>query len=72
MCARTDFHTLNITTFNLIVNRMFFDIVNDGEIIDLTSEQKSICNQVIRGGVKIQKRDLETKVLIVFTTCPFV
>ena len=38
-----------------------FDIVNDGEIIDLTSEQKSICNQVIRGGVKIQKRDLETK-----------
>ena len=38
-----------------------FDITENGKIVDLTSEEKSFYNQVIRGGVKIQKRDLETK-----------
>ncbi len=38
-----------------------FDIVDNEKIVDLTSEEKSIYNQIIRGGVKIQKRDLETK-----------
>ncbi len=38
-----------------------FDITENGKIIDLTSEEDSFYNQVIRGGVKIQKRDLETK-----------
>ncbi|MDD3279553.1 MAG: VaFE repeat-containing surface-anchored protein [Lachnospiraceae bacterium] len=37
-----------------------FDIVTDGDILDLTAEKSSISNYVIRGGVKIQKRDLET------------
>ena len=38
-----------------------FDIVDNEKIVDLTSENQSIYNQIIRGGVKIQKRDLETK-----------
>lgn len=38
-----------------------FDITENGKIVDLTSEEKSFYNQVIRGGVKIQKWDLETK-----------
>ncbi len=38
-----------------------FDIVNNRETIDLTSTEKSVFNQIKRGGVKIQKRDLETK-----------
>ena len=38
-----------------------FDIVNNRETIDLTTAKESIYNQIIRGGVKIQKRDLETK-----------
>lgn len=37
-----------------------FDITENGQMIDLTSEETSIHNQVIRGGVKVQKRDLET------------
>ena len=32
----------------------------NGEIVDLTTEETSVSNQIIRGGVKIQKRDLET------------
>ena len=38
-----------------------FTITENGKIIDLTGEESSAYNQVIRGGVKIQKRDLETK-----------
>lgn len=38
-----------------------FDITEDGKIVDLTSEAKSIYDPVIRGGVKIQKRDAQTK-----------
>ena len=38
-----------------------FEITEDGKIVDLTSEETAIFNQIIRGGVKIQKRDLETK-----------
>ncbi len=38
-----------------------FEIVSNGQIIDLTTAKESIYNQIIRGGVKIQKRDLETK-----------
>ena len=38
-----------------------FDITENGKIVDLTAEESSFYNQVIRGGVKIQKRDLETK-----------
>lgn len=38
-----------------------FDITEDGQILDLTAEETSIQNQVIRGGVKVQKRDLETQ-----------
>lgn len=38
-----------------------FDITENGKVVDLTSEETSFYNQVIRGGVKIQKRDLETK-----------
>lgn len=37
-----------------------FTISQNGEMIDLTGEDTSISNQIIRGGVKIQKRDLET------------
>ena len=37
-----------------------FDITQNGEIVDLTTEETSVSNQIIRGGVKIQKRDLET------------
>ena len=40
---------------------MEFDISENGKIVDLSSEETSFYNQVIRGGVKIQKRDLETK-----------
>lgn len=38
-----------------------FEITENGKIVDLTGEESSIYNQIIRGGVKIQKRDLETK-----------
>ena len=38
-----------------------FEITENGKVVDLTGEETSICNQIIRGGVKIQKRDLETK-----------
>ena len=38
-----------------------FEITENGKIIDLTDKENSAYNQVIRGGVKIQKRDLETK-----------
>lgn len=38
-----------------------FTITENGKIIDFTGEESSAYNQVIRGGVKIQKRDLETK-----------
>lgn len=38
-----------------------FDITENGKIVDLTAEESSFYNQVIRGGVKIQKRDLETE-----------
>ena len=37
-----------------------FDITQNGEIVDLTTEETSVSNQIIRGDVKIQKRDLET------------
>ena len=37
-----------------------FDIVENGVIIDLTGEENTIHDSVIRGGVKLQKRDLET------------
>lgn len=37
-----------------------FDITKNGEIVDLTGENSSISNQIIRGGVKVQKRDSET------------
>ena len=37
-----------------------FDIVENGVIVDLTSEENTIHDSVIRGGVKLQKRDLET------------
>ena len=38
-----------------------FEIKENGKIVDLTGEETAIFNQIIRGGVKIQKRDLETK-----------
>ena len=38
-----------------------FEITENGKIVDLTDKESSVCNQIIRGGVKIQKRDLETK-----------
>lgn len=38
-----------------------FDITENGKIVDLTGETDSIYDPVIRGGVKIQKRDLETR-----------
>lgn len=38
-----------------------FEITENGTIVDLTGGESSIYNQVIRGGVKIQKRDLETQ-----------
>ncbi|MCR0570855.1 VaFE repeat-containing surface-anchored protein [[Clostridium] innocuum] len=38
-----------------------FEITENGKVVDLTSEESSVHNQIIRGGVKIQKRDLETK-----------
>lgn len=37
-----------------------FTIANDGEIIDLTPFEQGMVNDVIRGGVKLQKRDLES------------
>ena len=39
---------------------MEFEITKDEEMVDLTSKDTSIANQVIRGGVKVQKRDIET------------
>lgn len=38
-----------------------FSITENGTMVDLTSTEKSISNDIIRGGVKIQKRDYETK-----------
>ena len=38
-----------------------FDIKEDGKIVDLTDKSNSISDPVIRGGIKIQKRDAETK-----------
>lgn len=38
-----------------------FDITENGQMIDLTAEESSIHNQIIRGGVKVQKWDLETQ-----------
>ena len=37
-----------------------FTISKNGEMVDLTGEDSSISNQIIRGGVKVQKRDIET------------
>ena len=37
-----------------------FTIKKDGVIVDLTSTKKGVQDKVIRGGVKIQKRDYET------------
>ncbi|MFR5150026.1 MAG: hypothetical protein ACLTER_11185 [Ruminococcus sp.] len=37
-----------------------FSIIENGKIVDLTGKDNAILNKVIRGGVKIQKRDLET------------
>ena len=37
-----------------------FSITQNGVIVDLTGKDTAICDDVIRGGVKIQKRDLET------------
>lgn len=37
-----------------------FEIREDGEIIDLTDTEHSVYNEVIRGGVKIQKRDIQS------------
>ena len=37
-----------------------FSITENGKIVDLTGKDNAILNKVIRGGVKIQKRDLET------------
>ena len=39
----------------------YFSIIENGAMVDLTSESTSILNNVIRGGVKICKRDYETK-----------
>lgn len=38
-----------------------FSITEDGVIVDLTSSENAILNDVIRGGVKIAKRDYESK-----------
>ena len=38
-----------------------FEITENGKIVDLTGEETASFNQIIRGGVKIQKRDLGTK-----------
>nr|WP_302585297.1 VaFE repeat-containing surface-anchored protein [uncultured Schaedlerella sp.] len=46
---------------NTTMEPIEFDITENGRIVDLSSEETSFYNQVIRGGVKIQKRDLETK-----------
>ena len=37
-----------------------FKITKNGEMVELMDESHAILNQVIRGGVKIQKRDAET------------
>ena len=37
-----------------------FDITENGVIVDLTGEENTINDSVIRGGIKLQKRDLET------------
>lgn len=38
-----------------------FDISENSQMVELVAEDQSVLNQVIRGGIKIQKRDLETK-----------
>lgn len=38
-----------------------FAIIKDGAIVDLTGREESVYNKVVRGGVKIQKRDAENK-----------
>ena len=37
-----------------------FEITKNGEMVELVDESHAILNQIIRGGVKIQKRDAET------------
>lgn len=37
-----------------------FTIEKDGEMVDLTDKEHSIINKVVRGGVKVQKYDLQT------------
>ncbi len=37
-----------------------FSIERDGEIVDLTGEHNAFYDQIVRGGVKVQKRDLES------------
>lgn len=37
-----------------------FSITEDGALVDMTASGSSILNQIIRGGVEIYKRDLET------------
>lgn len=36
-----------------------FSIMHDGEVADLTADAKALSNEVIRGGVRIEKDDLE-------------
>ncbi len=43
------------------VRSVDFSITEDEKIVDMTGEEKSLRNDVIRGGVKIQKRDSETE-----------
>lgn len=37
-----------------------FSISNEGEVVSLTDKNTSILNQVIRGGVEVQKRDFQS------------
>ena len=39
----------------MVQKALEFDITQNGEIVDLTTEETSVSNQIIRGGVKIQK-----------------
>lgn len=43
------------------VRSVDFSITENEKIVDLTGEEKSLRNDVIRGGIRIQKRDSETK-----------
>ncbi len=42
------------------VTEQAFSITEDGVVVDLTDKEHSISDQVIRGGVKIQKRDIQS------------